>query len=116
MAYFDICGYVCTDLVREITISINGNLLKIRETRVGNSDVWIVPGENLATILKGRYKSAYPMFFGVLLTALSAHGTKAPINGICLDDVDRSLEGREGDFHQLIEIIASGGYESGKRA
>ncbi|WP_146010169.1 hypothetical protein [Burkholderia sp. WAC0059] len=112
--YFDICEFIYSDDVREIVISLKGDLLRVGEVRVGDSDVWIVPSGKLASALEGLYKSVYPMFFGILLEALHRHHATVPIYGIYFRDVDRSFENGEGNFHRLIEEIASDKYKSGR--
>jgi hypothetical protein len=110
-SYFDILEFIHMDEVREITIFLNRASVTIRETRVKDTDLWIVLSNNLENALKDRFRSAYPMFFGILLTALHKHQTTMPIHGICLEDVDYYFDNKGLGWPQLAEEIATRKYQ-----
>jgi hypothetical protein len=111
--YFDICGFLHTDDVREITLSFDGKELIISQSKVGSSGLWIVLGGGLSEILGENHKDFYSMFFGVLLTALHNHDTSIPIHGICLGDIYHSADNSRGGsgLKRLAENIAAGMYQ-----
>jgi hypothetical protein len=114
--YIDICSFVHTDRVREITVLSNGDLIKISGETIDDSDLWIVPSDGLRAILKEHHHGAYGMFFGVLLTALHQHNASMPIRGICMGDVLHALENSATQLRPLADAIASGTYLPSKKA
>lgn len=109
--YFDICDFLFTNDAREIAISTQSQRVRIREERFGDTDVWIVPGTDLENTLQERFRSFYPMFFGVLLSTLHEKKTQAPIRGIYWDDLDRAFVNE--DLQGLADSIATGTYLPG---
>jgi hypothetical protein len=106
--FFDICDFLHTENVRELTVLRNGELIKISEEQVGNTDLWIVLSHGVHTLLKEDHHDAYVWFFGALLTALHMHNASMPIRGICMGDVHHALE--HSTTQPLVDAIASGTY------
>lgn len=106
--FFDVHDFLHTERVREITIVCNEELVKISETQVGDTDLWIVLSHGVRAFLKENHHDAYSMFFGVLLTALHKHNSAMPIRGICMGDVLHALE--YSTTRGLADAIASGTY------
>ncbi|MDQ0081032.1 hypothetical protein J2W35_001369 [Variovorax boronicumulans] len=110
---FDVCDFLYSDNVREITISIEGKVIKICEERFGVTSVWIVPGLELERVLKDRFRSFYPMFFGILLETLHRENAKPPINEVRFNDLDLAFE--KNDLQSLADCLAAGAYQPSAR-
>jgi hypothetical protein len=109
--YFDVCEFLFTEKTREITIFINGERIKICEAKFGDTDLWIVLSSDLENTLQKRFRPFYPMFLGMLLSALHEKNAQTPILSICLDDVDSAYE-NQGHLQGLVNSIATGTYVS----
>ncbi|MBC9964150.1 hypothetical protein ACUXPM_000228 [Ralstonia sp. 151470066-2] len=107
----DILSFSFSPEIRKIEIRFDDQIVVIREEKLPGSDLWIVPSANLEAVLSERFLPFYPMFFGMLLTALHENKTQVPIFGIVLKDVETAFE--DPDTRQgFVNCIASGIYIS----
>lgn len=103
---FIVVDFVFGNEDRGVSIRMDGDIFDLNFQKISDTDLWMVPSAVLEKMLGNRFREFYPMFFGILLDALSNTGRDLPTRRISLDEIDEAYE--KGALKSLAAEVATG--------